>query len=220
MKRIPTTILTILPTLALSPVAACAEGFGVNVGGGTTGLAVEAVQKLGPNFDLRFGIHGLKYSISYKYDDVDYDIDQSIAMPVVFLDWRPMAGKFRMTAGVAYYNNVGKLQATPDPYTYYTIGNNSYLGSEIGTVNGKANYHTGAPYLGAGWDLFFGQKQNIGVALDVGAVYRNRADVTLTSTLSGTTPGLANDLAVEAGNIRGDLPKFHPLFNIGAAFRF
>jgi hypothetical protein len=216
MNRLRATTLTVLSALALPALPVHAEGFGVDVRGGTTGLAVEAVQKLGPNFDLRFGVHGFKYSISYEYDNVDWDVDQSIAMPVVFLDWRPMAGKFRLTAGAAYYNNVAKLNATPDPLTSYTIGNGTYTGSQIGTLSGKANYHTGAPYVGAGWDFFFGEKQNIGFTIDAGAFYRNQADVTLTST--GTVT--AADLAAEAEKIRGDLPKIHPLFNIGAAFRF
>lgn len=216
MNRLRATVLTVLSTLALPVLPAHAEGFGVDVRGGTTGLAVEAVQKLGPNFDLRLGMHALKYSISYRYDAVDYDVDQSIALPVVFLDWRPMAGKFRMTLGAAYYNNVAKLNATPDPASSYTIGNNTYSGSAIGTLSGKANYHTGAPYAGVGWDFFFGEKQDIGVTFDAGAFYRNRADVTLAST--GTVS--AADLALEAENIRGDLPKIHPLFNVGAAFRF
>jgi len=216
MKRLPAAALSILSVLALPVLPAHAEGFGVDVRGGTTGLAVEGVQKLSPNFDFRFGVHGFKYSIKYEYDNVDYDVDQSIALPVVFLDWRPLAGKFRLTAGAAYYNNVAKLNATPDPTTSYTIGNGSYTGSQIGTLSGKANYHTGAPYLGAGWDFFFGDKQNIGFTIDAGAFYRNRPDVTLTST--GTVS--AADLAAEAENIRGDLPKIHPLFNVGAAFRF
>jgi hypothetical protein len=205
-----------MTALAVPALPVYASDFGLDVRGGTTGLGVEAVQKLGDSFDLRFGVHGLTYSVSYEYDNVDYDIDQSIAMPVVFLDWRPTAGKFRMSFGVAYYNNVGKLEATPDPTTLYTIGNSSYLGAQIGTLNGKANYHTGAPYFGVGWDFMFGAKQDIGVTFDIGAFYRNRADVTLTSTGSVS----AADLATEADDIEGDLPKFHPLVNVGAAFRF
>jgi len=215
------TFLRILVvSLGVSATSAYAEGFGVNVGGGTTGLVVDIVQKLSPNFDVRVGMQGLGYKISYEYDNVDYDINQTMAIPEVLLDWRPMAGRFRISVGAAYYNNVGKLKAAPDPNTFYTIGNNTYLGSAIGNISGKSSFHTGAPYLGVGWDFFFGSKQDIGLALNVGAFYRDRADVTLNSTQEGVTPGLSSDLAVEAENIRGDLPKFHPAINVGAAFRF
>jgi hypothetical protein len=203
--------------LALTAPAALAAGFGLDLRLGTTGLGVEAVQKLTPNFDLRFGMHGLGYSISYTYEDVDYDVDQSIAMPVVFLDWRPMAGKFRMSLGAAYYNNVLNLEATPDSTTLYSIGNGSYLGSDIGVLSGKATYHTGAPYAGVGWDFLFGQKQGFGLTVDVGALYRERADVTLNSSNVVVSDA---DLAAEARSIRGDMAKYHLLVNVGAAIRF
>lgn len=213
MKILPKILVL---SLAAGTVPAYAGDFGADVRVGTTGLGLEAVQKLSPNFDLRFGMHGLGYSISYTHKDVDYDLDQSFAMPVAFLDWRPMAGKFRMSLGAAYYNNVTKLKATPDPSTNYTIGNNTYSGLAIGTLNGKVTYHTGAPYAGLGWDFLFGPKQHFGLAVDVGAFYRNRADVTLTSTGSVS----AADLTTEADDLRGDLPKYHVLLNVGAAFRF
>ena len=205
-----------LAPLLLVATPAFADGFGVDVRAGTTGLGVEAVQSLSPYFDLRFGLHGLGYSISYTHEDVDYDVDQSIALPVAFLDWRPLAGKFRLSLGAAYYNNVLKLEATPDPFTHYTIGNNSYTGLQIGALNGKASYHTGAPYAGLGWDFLFGHKQGVGLTVDVGAFYRDRADVTLTSTGSVA----AADLAAEARSIRDDIAKYHWLVNVGAAFRF
>lgn len=205
-------------SLTASAASAYADGMGVNVGGGTTGLVIDFVQKINPNFDVRVGMHGLGYRVSYEYENIDWKIDQSIAIPMVTFDWRPMAGKFRLSLGAAYYNNVGKMKANPDPGTSYTIGNGTYTGNQIGQLNGKSSFHTGAPYAGFGWDFLFGSKQNIGVALNVGAFYRNRSDVTLNAT--GTAPGLANDLAVEAEQIRGDLPKYHPAINVGAAFRF
>lgn len=212
MKILPKTLVLLLAGAA--PVYA--GDFGADVRVGTTGLGLEAVQRLSPNFDLRFGMHGLGYSVSYTHKSVDYDLDQSFAMPVAFLDWRPMAGKFRMSLGAAYYNNVTKLKATPDPTTSYSIGNGTYTGTQIGTLNGKVEYHTGAPYVGAGWDFLFGAKQRIGLTVDVGAFYRNRADVTLTST--GTVT--AADLTAEADSLRGDLSKYHVLINVGGAFRF
>jgi len=146
---------------------------------------------------------------------VDYDVDQGIAVPAAYLDWRPMQGKFRISACAAYYNNVLDLKATPDPMAVYQIGNGSYPGSAIGTLNGNVSHHTGAPYLGFGWD-FFPRQGKIGFSLDAGAFYRNRPDVRLTAT-GAVTPG---DLLLEAENIKGDESKVHPLVSLGAAFRF
>jgi len=203
--------------LTVMAPAAVAEGFGLDLRLGTTGLGIEAVQNLSPAFDLRFGLHGLNYKLSYDHEDVDYDVSQSLAMPAVFLDWRPLAGKFRMTVGAAYYNSVLNLDATPDSFTFYTIGNNAYLGSDIGRLRGKVDYHTGAPYAGIGWDFLFGRNRTVGLTVDVGALYRGRADVSLDASGATVTD---NDLAIEAASVRGDLPKYHLLANVGAAIRF
>jgi len=217
MKKILPVIAT-LSAAVVAPAAFADSGFGVSVGLGTLGFGVEARKALSPAFDLRFGISGMAYSFSSTYDHVDYDVDQGQAVPALMLDWRPMQGSFRMTAGAAYYNSVLNLKATPAFGYNYTIGNNVYTQPAIGTLNGKVSYHTGAPYLGFGWDFFHrpGRSPSIGMALDVGALYRNRADVRLTST--GSVP--QSDLDLEAQNVRGDLSKFVPVVAIGASFRF
>jgi len=218
MKRKMLPVIAALGTTITIPLAFAESGFGVNVGLGTLGVGVEARKALSPAFDLRFGISGMAYSFSSTYDHVDYDVDQGQAIPTLMLDWRPLQGGFRLTAGAAYYNSVLNLKATPEVGYSYTIGNNVYTQPAIGTLNGKVSYHTGAPYLGFGWDFFHrpGRSPSIGMALDVGALYRNRADVRLAST--GTVP--QSDLDLEAQNVRGDLSKFVPVVAIGASFRF
>jgi hypothetical protein len=217
MKKLSLTIPAVLmiagaTLLAASPVHA--ENFGIGINIGNLGFGVEARQPLSPSFDLRFGIAGIAYKTDFEYDDVDYDITQTTAVPEVKLDWRPMQGTFRLTLGLAFYNQVSELELTPTSGTY-DIGNTNYTAAQVGTLNGKVSHHVGAPYFGVGWD-FLPQGKNLGFTIDVGAYYRNEPEVSLTST--GTVT--ANDLAIEAQNIKDDTLTFVPTVKLGMLFRF
>lgn len=200
--------------LAAAPAHAGDFGIGINVS--NIGFGVEARQTLSPAFDLRFGISGIRYNTDFEYDDVDYDIEQSMAVPEVKLDWRPMQGIFRMTFGLAYYNQVSDVALSLNPTDRYTIGNTSYTGAEIGSLNGKVSYHVGAPYFGVGWD-FMPKNRNMGFMVDVGAYYRNKPDVWLSTTSAVVTAG---DLALETQNIEDDVWTFDPVVRLGMLFRF
>ncbi|HWR78296.1 MAG TPA: hypothetical protein VN283_13925 [Thiobacillus sp.] len=219
MKKLSVTYTAAMLACSAAMLAAAparAE-FGIGINVSNLGFGVEARQVLSPSLGLRFGIAGLAYNTEFEYDDIDYDIKQSTAVPEVKLDWRPMQGVFRLTFGLAYYNEVSELKLTPEPVGSYTIGNNSYTAAQIGTLNGKLSYHVGAPYLGVGWD-FLPKNKNIGFTIDAGAYYRNEPDVSLTAT--GGTGVSANDLALEANSIKSDAWTFVPTIKLGMLFRF
>jgi len=188
-------------------------GMGVNIS--NFGVGVEGRQKLSQSFDLRFGVSGIRYTFGFKYDDVEYDVEQSLAVPEIKLDWRPMQGIFRMTAGLGYYSDVSSLTWVPAPGDTRTIGNTTYTSAQINSLHGKLSYHVGSPYLGVGWD-FLPNNKHLDVSLDLGAYYRGEPDVQLNST--GTVT--ASDLALEANNIKSDAWTFIPALRIGVLFRF
>lgn len=213
------TAVAMLSAASLLAAAPARAEFGVGINVSNIGFGVEARQTLSPSLDLRFGIAGIRYSTDFEYDDTDYDIEQSLAVPEVKLDWRPMQGIFRMTLGLAYYNEVSQVDLVVNPTDSYDIGNNTYLGSEIGSLSGKVSYHVGAPYFGVGWD-FLPKGKNIGFTIDVGGYYRNKPDVWLSSSNEGVTPGLANDVALETAYIEDDVWTLLPVVKLGMLFRF
>lgn len=217
MKKPPITwaALAIVSAASLLAAAPARAEFNVGINVGNLGFGVEGRQTLSPSLDLRFGIAGLRYNASFTYDHIDYDVEESLAVPEVKLDWRPMQGMFRLTFAAAYYNEVSDLSLVPDPVASYKIGNSTYLGSAIGSLNGKISYHVGAPYFGVGWD-FLRKNRNIGFTIDVGGYYRNQPDVALTSTGAVS----ASDLLLEADNIKGDVWKVLPVVKLGMLFRF
>lgn len=205
----------IVSGLAAAPAQA---EFGIGISLGTNGFGVEAKQSLSPSFDLRFGFSGLYYNLDYEYDDVDYEVKQSLAVPTVMLDWRPMQGMFRMTVGAAYYNDVQNLEAVPEPnpFVYYNIGYGYYNYNQIGVLNGKVSWHRGAPYLGVGWD-FLRNKKGLGFSVDVGAYYRGEPDVSLTASAGGVSQA---DIDREIRNIEDDAWSFVPTVQLGMTFKF
>jgi len=216
MKKIPLTYTAVLLVSAASLLAAAparAE-FGIGINVGNLGFGVEARQTLSPSLDLRFGIAGIAYHTDFDYDDINYDITQSTAVPEVKLDWRPMQGMFRLTFGLAYYNQVSNLELTPEVGGLYQIGNTTYTAAQVGMLTGKVSHHVGAPYFGVGWDFL--SNKNLGFTIDAGAYYRNEPDVWLTST--GTVS--ASDLALEANNIKDDTWAVLPVVKLGMLFRF
>jgi len=214
-NAIPCTVAMLAATTALWAAAPARADFGIGINVSNLGIGVEARKKLSPSFDLRFGIAGLAYETSFKYDHIEYDVEQSTSMPEVKLDWRPMQGMFRFTIGAGYYNQVSDLTLVPDLGRSYTIGNTSYTSAQIRSLHGKISYHVGAPYFGVGWD-FLRDNKRLGFTIDAGAYYRNDPKVLLTSTGSVS----ANDLAIETQNIKDDSLSFVPTVKLGLLFRF
>jgi len=216
MKKLPlsyTAAMLVSAATLLAAAPARAE-FGIGINVGNLGFGVEARQTLSPSLDLRFGIAGIAYHTDFDYDDINYDITQSTAVPEVKLDWRPMQGMFRLTFGLAYYNQVSNLELTPEVGGLYQIGNTTYTAAQVGMLTGKVSHHVGAPYFGVGWDFL--SNKNLGFTIDAGAYYRNEPDVWLTST--GTVS--ASDLALEANNIKDDTWAVLPVVKLGMLFRF
>jgi len=218
MKKLSTahTAAMLASAMALLAAAPARAEFGIGINVGNLGFGVEARQVLSPSFDLRFGIAGIVYHTDFDYDNINYDVKQSTAVPEIKLDWRPMQGIFRLTFGAAYYNQVSNLELTPDPAGLYSIGNGAYSAAQIGTLNGKVSHHVGAPYFGVGWDFMLNNKK-LGFTIDAGAYYRNEPDVTLTATAGGVS---AADLALEAQQIKDDTLTFVPTVKLGMLFRF
>ena len=202
--------------LALVAAPARAE-FGIGLSIDNNGFGVQAKQQLSPSFDLRFGITGMLWKVKFKYDDIDYDIERSVAIPEIALDWRPMQGKFRFSLAAAYFNDINDLQFVPVAGNSYNIGGGSYTGAQIGTMNGKVSWHSGAPYFGVGWDFLHGSNKNLDFSLDVGAYYRGEPNVKL-STTGGVVS--AADLATETQNIKDDAWTFVPTVRLGLTFKF
>ncbi|MCK7583339.1 MAG: hypothetical protein MZV65_52550 [Chromatiales bacterium] len=192
--------------------------FGIGINVSNNGFGVQGRQTLSPSFDLRFGISGIAYGFDFEYDDIDYDVKQSLAIPEIALDWRPAQGMFRLTLSAAYYNNVQSMDAVTSPFYLYQIGGNYYTSTQMRRTGRQGSAGTpGRRTSGVGWDFMHGKKKGLDFNLDVGAYYRGEPDVTLSATGGGVS---ATDLAIEADNIKSDAWTFMPTVRLGMTFKF
>jgi len=185
---------------------------------GLPGIGVEAGTKFSDYFGMRAGFAGLAYSFDFEYDDIDYDVESTTSLGSLMLDIHPMGGKFRLSAGAAYYNSKLDITATPSATESYQVGNGTYTGAQIGSLVGSVEYKKVTPYVGIGFDFMAQKKSGFGVTFDAGLYYLGKpSKVTLTST--NTVVSQAN-LDAEKNNIEDDSRSYDIAIGVGVYYRF
>jgi hypothetical protein len=160
-------------------------------------------------------------------DDVTYDPDLDLKSGALLLDWHPFkGGGFRVTAGLIANGNELKVKAEPRASSY-TINGQVYAASEIGTLKGKAEFDSTAPYLGIGWGDAFGKDGHFTFVADLGVMYQGSGDVTLNATCGpAATPTqcarIQSSVAAEEKNLEDEISdyKYWPVLSIGLGYRF
>lgn len=210
--------LVIAAFAALPSLGANAADFSLGGRLGLSGAGVEATARFSQHVGVRAHITGLKYSLDYEYDGIEYEIEPNLTIGSLLLDVHPMGGLFRVTLGGAAYNGKFDISATPSPGYTYQVGNTYYNSTDIGTLNGEIEYQKVVPYVGVGWDFGARKSSGFGITVDLGVFFRGKPDdVTLTTT--GGVVSAAN-LALEADNIEDDTEGYHPSVAAGFYYRF
>jgi hypothetical protein len=199
--------------LVLASGYAYAEGVAAGIGIGTLGAGVQLAFALRDDFNLRVGANGLKFSYDYEERRVDYDADVKLANVPLVVDWFPIKGGiFRLSAGIFGNSNKVDLEGRPRSGTF-SIGNNVYSATAIGSVTGTVKYRSVAPYVGVGWGNAVQRGKNWGWNLDLGALYQGRPktsySVVCGSALSAAQcTQLQNDAAIEADEFDRELRHY------------
>lgn len=207
----------------------------------TTGLGFEATYGLNRWLDLRAA-----YNIGYiEFDDddegVNYRAKLDYRSAAGFLDIKPFAGGFRISAGL--YSNPLKVDLNAAGLDDYELGDSTYYGDLA--LDGRVRLGTATPYLGIGWGGTTNGK-GFGASLDFGVQFTKSADVRLRAggracQMTGDTPCNPNgaegfdvegsdpravafqrDLDQEIRDLEDDAKDFKlmPVFQIGLQYRF
>jgi len=195
--------------------AAHADGVAAGVSVGTLGLGPEFAFPVRENINVRVGFQWLDFNHATEYHSVNYDTEVSLLNVPVDVDWFPAHGIFRLTAGLAFSQN--KLDAEGRPQSgVYTIGNNNYSATQIGSVKAETKYNAFAPYLGVGWGNPVRPGKKFGWNVDVGLLYLGSPKTTYTVTC-GTGVNCAQlqaDASIESGNFNDDVSRYK-LYPVG-----
>jgi len=215
------TIIAITVLLSVLTPTVYAQNFSIVVKGSTLGAGVEAETAFSRAIGGRVGVNYFTYGYSGTEDDIDYDFDLGLMSVTALLDWHPFKGSFRISGGVIYNGN--NLDAKAKTSATYDIGDTTYTGAELGTLKGKIDFNTIAPYLGIGWDTSFGKKNAFGFIFEAGAIYQGSPQVDLSADGPiASDPTFQEDLSKEEDNLQDDLEKFtvYPVVAIGVSYRF
>jgi hypothetical protein len=213
-------------------VAQAAVGADFAVGGqvGTLGLGVELTAGLGSRVNVRVGAHGGSYDDRRVADDIEYDATAEVRAGTALLDWHPGGGSFRLSGGAVFNGNEVEGESLPPASGFYEIGNAQVPVALLGTLRGKVEWDSVAPYAGLGFGNPFGGDGGWSFGLDLGVIFQGEPQVTLTPVFSPGSPLdnpvgralLRTQLDEEERNLEEEFSDFdlYPVLAFGVSYRF
>jgi hypothetical protein len=187
--------------------AGSAQGAGIGVRAGTTGIGADVAWDLAPTFSARLGYSALKWNRDVDTDAVEYDGKLKLSNFNTFLDFHPLGPVFRITGGFIFNDNKYDVRAA-------RLG-----GSLVGTVEAG---RSAAPYIGIGWGTVAGAGVNF--YADLGIMFMGSPKATLRAICS---PGpactaLQAEAAAEQQRLEDELKDFkhYPVLNVGLTVGF
>lgn len=226
LKKTPLFAAVVACSLASTQASAEVLALGVKVG--TLGLGVEVVAQANDYFNLRVQhsrfSRQITESSSGGNSDLEFDLDLDLGATSLLVDYHPLAGSFRLTAG--YGNNANQFVGAAVPSGSYEIGDNVYSAADVGTVNGRIDFKSAAPYLGFGWGNAFAGDGGFAVNLDLGVFLQGAPQVQLSTSKQLSDPAaqalLQQNLDKETANFEDDSKdlKAWPVVALGVSYLF
>jgi hypothetical protein len=229
--RAPRALL--IATALLAGVACgrpAAAQLGIDLQAGTLGVGGGVSWSLAPQLAVRAEGNGFpSISRREKAGDNSYNAQLDLGSAAGLVDWHPFTGGFRISAGALYDANKVEGDSIPSANGNYVIGPVQLPASVVGTLHGKVDFASFAPYLGIGWAPP-PQSTGLGFFADLGVAYQGRPNVTLTPEPPPGSPLnspialslLAPSLAIEAAKIESKIDgyRYFPVLSLGLAYRF
>lgn len=224
MTRYLAPVFVLFATASAATAHAASAAVAAEVG--TTGLGLHLTLPVAERINARIGFGALSLSDTRNIDDVEYDVDLKLNTVNALLDFYPMAqSSFRVTAGLAYNGNELDVTARPTNSTYVFNGQ-TYDASLAGTVDGRIDFRSTAPYLGIGWGNALDQRSRWKFTSDFGVLFQGSPRTSLASNNCQLGAVLCNqlagDLAAENEELRdkADSFKFFPVIRVGISYSF
>jgi hypothetical protein len=217
MKR-KILVLAALFMLAIS-TSAYAQSTSVAGKVSTLGFGVEGEMSLNDSFGIRVGGNYFTYTFTGTEGAINYDFDFNLRSVPILVDWHPLKGALRLTAGAIY--NANNFEAGANYTGTIVIGGTTYTAAEVGVLKADIEFSSFAPYLGFGWDTTFGKDSGFGFSFEAGAMFQGDPEATITTSGAGAA-GLPADLLVEEQDLQNSMDNFtiYPVIGAGINYRF
>jgi hypothetical protein len=225
MKSALRSLQEVLAALLLTLAAASAYGQAVAVKAGTEGIGLEFELGLSEHFGARLQLDGGSISRHINRTDVDYDARLKLSNALALADWHPLAGSWRISAGLAYNNNKFDLAGTASGGSF-TINGNTYPAASVGSLQGSLDFTRLNPYVGTGWGIS-PRGHGLFGSIDMGLLYQpNHVSLAVAcgSAIQGTPAcsQLAADVAAEQARLQNQTHsvRYWPVLQLGIGWRF
>ncbi|MEZ4483435.1 MAG: hypothetical protein R2864_02175 [Syntrophotaleaceae bacterium] len=208
--------------LTVVPAFADTGDIALGIKASTLGAGAEATVGLCPSINLRAGANAFSFDFDANTSDIDYDVEADLLSFPVILDLHPFKESgFRISAGVLINKN--KADAEGSSQSSYTIGDTVYTPEELGSLTGKIDFNSLAPYVGIGWGNAVGKDKRWSFSCDFGVVFQGdpKIDLVANGTLA-SDPNFQDDLAREKKELEDELDdyKYYPLISLGITYKF
>ena len=219
-------LLGIAAVFAASPaLAEETNSFSLGPSISSLGIGAEAGYRLNDNFGFRGGANYFQWSGSRKIEDIDYDVDLTLASGGLVADYYPFSGGFRLSGGARINGNKVDLKATPGASVQVDVGGSTYTGAELGRLDGDVKFNRIAPYIGLGYEA--NVSKSFSISFDAGALWQGKPKVGLRANPGAGVPPadaarISADVERERQDIEDDLKafQFYPVLSITAKYRF
>lgn len=203
--------------LAAFPAAARADAFssisfGAHVS--DTGVGITLEKPLLYDLSVRIETNNLSVSQQLDYDEVHYNSTSRFQNVGVIADFRPYAGRYRISGGLLFGNDHIDNTAQPGGSTIQ-VGNGIYPTSGTGIVSSRVNFSRPALYAGVGTGT--GLIKGLALTFDAGVIVRNGTATTNATGPLAADPRLQADLSRLQGELRTRIVT--PVVSIGLVFR-
>lgn len=182
-------------------------------------FSASAAWRISEHFGIRVGLNRFAYDTSDALDDVSYSIKLKLQSEPVLLDFHPWPQRsFRLSLGILLNQN--RISAAATSNTDVEVGNSTYSGSDLGTLNLSIKQRAVCPYVGIGGNLFyFDSDHRWAMTQEIGVAWTGKPKVSLSATGTGVSSA---DLEQERRNLSEDLSKvtFLPMAKLGISFSF
>jgi hypothetical protein len=203
--------------LAALPAAARADlfssvSYGAHVS--TVGDGITLEKPLLYDLSARIVTNNLSVSQQLEYDGMSYTSTSRFRSVGLIADFRPYAGRYRISGGLLFGNDRIDNVARPDAGSV-NVGTGTYAVAGAGTVSSRVSFSRPALYAGVGTGT--GLIRGLALDFDAGVLVRNGvASADATGPLRND-PAFAADLARLRGELRTRVVT--PVLSIGLVYR-
>ena len=146
--RLPACTALLVSALAAAPAAAQSVYAGV----GTTGLSLGFGHTYSAQLGARAEVSLVPtLSRSFAQDGIDYTGEVKSTRFAALVDWHPLSGGFRLTAGLSGGKSSGEFAGAPSTGSTITIGTTTVPVGPADRYDSRIEFPSAMPYVGLGW---------------------------------------------------------------------